>query len=347
MLINHESFKFRLEAEGICSEEKLPSVSSINRIVRSNKRYDHSASSNSSDGSNSNNLSSFGGNANNTLASNSTAAAADALSSSSPMSNLNVAAGLKLNQFNNQLFNLAALASSSANAKNDFSKNLFKMAQTVQRHHLNNRNHDDYLANTTTTSTNTTLDNGEGDEDETVNEFGTDENHLNSHNNTYDDNNECENETSYDDADSKAHCGSSGGFNSFKRKLPKNEQMTRENANSSENDEANNEEFNSSYLDESENDVNSRANMNIMSTAMQNQLKKKLNKSFNSEASNANNGKQLTTKQQQQQQRHKGRFESYSLFPYLCKLRVVTLPTRALKASNRNNNIFLTVSMGL
>ena len=190
MLINHESFKFRLEAEGICSEEKLPSVSSINRIVRSNKRYDHSASSNSSDGSNSNNLSSFGGNANNTLASNSTAAAADALSSSSPMSNLNVAAGLKLNQFNNQLFNLAALASSSANAKNDFSKNLFKMAQTVQRHHLNNRNHDDYLANTTTTSTNTTLDNGEGDEDETVNEFGTDENHLNSHNNTYDDNND-------------------------------------------------------------------------------------------------------------------------------------------------------------
>ena len=30
----------RLEAEGVCSEEKLPSVSSINRIVRSNKRYD-------------------------------------------------------------------------------------------------------------------------------------------------------------------------------------------------------------------------------------------------------------------------------------------------------------------
>jgi transposase len=30
----------RLEQEGVCSEEKLPSVSSINRIVRSNKRYD-------------------------------------------------------------------------------------------------------------------------------------------------------------------------------------------------------------------------------------------------------------------------------------------------------------------
>ena len=29
-----------MEAEGVCSEEKLPSVSSINRIVRSNKRYD-------------------------------------------------------------------------------------------------------------------------------------------------------------------------------------------------------------------------------------------------------------------------------------------------------------------
>ena len=44
----------RLEAEGVCSEEKLPSVSSINRIVRSNKRYDHStASCNSSSCSNS------------------------------------------------------------------------------------------------------------------------------------------------------------------------------------------------------------------------------------------------------------------------------------------------------
>lgn len=30
----------RLEADGVCSEEKLPSVSSINRIVRSSKRYD-------------------------------------------------------------------------------------------------------------------------------------------------------------------------------------------------------------------------------------------------------------------------------------------------------------------
>ena len=35
----------KLEAEGVCSEEKLPSVSSINRIVRSNKRYDHGTQS--------------------------------------------------------------------------------------------------------------------------------------------------------------------------------------------------------------------------------------------------------------------------------------------------------------
>ncbi len=43
----------RLEAEGICTEEKLPSVSSINRIVRSNKRYDHNSGGNSSTNSNS------------------------------------------------------------------------------------------------------------------------------------------------------------------------------------------------------------------------------------------------------------------------------------------------------
>lgn len=43
----------RLEAEGVCTEEKLPSVSSINRIVRSNKRYDHNTQScNSSSSSN-------------------------------------------------------------------------------------------------------------------------------------------------------------------------------------------------------------------------------------------------------------------------------------------------------
>lgn len=35
----------RLKAENICSEDKLPSVSSINRIVRSNKRYDNTSSS--------------------------------------------------------------------------------------------------------------------------------------------------------------------------------------------------------------------------------------------------------------------------------------------------------------
>jgi hypothetical protein len=34
----------KLSAEGICSEDKLPSVSSINRIVRSNKRYDNALS---------------------------------------------------------------------------------------------------------------------------------------------------------------------------------------------------------------------------------------------------------------------------------------------------------------
>jgi hypothetical protein len=45
----------KLESEGVCSEEKLPSVSSINRIVRSNKRYDHTGntSCNSSSCSNS------------------------------------------------------------------------------------------------------------------------------------------------------------------------------------------------------------------------------------------------------------------------------------------------------
>lgn len=37
-------FNSRLKAENICSEDKLPSVSSINRIVRSNKRYDTSSS---------------------------------------------------------------------------------------------------------------------------------------------------------------------------------------------------------------------------------------------------------------------------------------------------------------
>ena len=38
----------RLETDGICSEEKLPSVSSINRIVRSNKIYDNETCSNMS-----------------------------------------------------------------------------------------------------------------------------------------------------------------------------------------------------------------------------------------------------------------------------------------------------------
>ncbi|RNA21011.1 paired box splice variant [Brachionus plicatilis] len=39
----------KLEAEGVCSEEKLPSVSSINRIVRSNKRYDQMSEDESTD----------------------------------------------------------------------------------------------------------------------------------------------------------------------------------------------------------------------------------------------------------------------------------------------------------
>jgi hypothetical protein len=34
----------RLKGEGICTEDKLPSVSSINRIVRSNKHYDGTSS---------------------------------------------------------------------------------------------------------------------------------------------------------------------------------------------------------------------------------------------------------------------------------------------------------------
>ena len=38
-----------MEADGVCSEEKLPSVSSINRIVRSNKRYDQLSEDESAD----------------------------------------------------------------------------------------------------------------------------------------------------------------------------------------------------------------------------------------------------------------------------------------------------------
>ncbi|CAF0723567.1 unnamed protein product [Brachionus calyciflorus] len=39
----------KLETEGVCSEEKLPSVSSINRIVRSNKRYDQNSEDENAD----------------------------------------------------------------------------------------------------------------------------------------------------------------------------------------------------------------------------------------------------------------------------------------------------------
>jgi hypothetical protein len=42
------NFRSRLKSECICSEDKLPSVSSINRIVRSNKHYENTSSPQSS-----------------------------------------------------------------------------------------------------------------------------------------------------------------------------------------------------------------------------------------------------------------------------------------------------------